>query len=376
MKSKLSWIPFVLLLPAACFFKLAQSLFPEGVLGLNALRLDYVYMGAAALMFLFAALFCGIDKKIAAYYLPHRNIAAGLMGLALALVLAADGAGVLMRVFSSGEQDTLTIIGAVLSLICAIVFIVMGLNHMIRNTDRRRFSLLYALPAILMAVRMIVCFVSFTTVSIRLADVSKLICYMFASMFFFYYAILLSLTKTKNAVKYCYIFGLPAIVALVPYGVYHLMFSFNSEMILNNAETLEMLILGLYIFTFLIELSIFVGDKDSVVIDLGETTAVDHTDEKVEGFLANNIAEDQNDVRIDNTYIESSDTEGFLYQETENPNDEADRMIAAESEVDAYLTEVMEENSPENPEDNRPKNYEDQLDDIDKLILEISEQSD
>ena len=93
MKFKLTWIPFVPLALIACFCKLAQGLFPEGALfGLSALMLDYIYMGITALIFIFALIFTLIDKKMARYYSPVRNIPAGLLAILLTLSLAGDGA--------------------------------------------------------------------------------------------------------------------------------------------------------------------------------------------------------------------------------------------------------------------------------------------
>ncbi|MBQ9679406.1 MAG: hypothetical protein IJV48_01805 [Ruminococcus sp.] len=373
MKSKLTWAPFVPLALAACFFKLAQGLLPEGaVLGLSALVLDYLYMAAVGLIFIFALIFCLVDKKISAYYLPHRNIIAGLVGLLLALLLAADGAMTLLRVFGSGNVNVLSIISSVLALLSAILFIVLALNHITRNKDSRSLTLFNVMPALLCGVRMVLCFVSFTTISIRLADVSSLICYIFATLFFFNYAVALSLTKTKNAVKNCMMYGFPAVAALIPYGVYRLWFTFDSQDILNNAQPLEMLLFGLYILAVLIELSLFVKDKDSVVVIENEESLPDISDEKVEGFLASNVNEDENDMNEDTAYLETRDTEDFLYQETPIDDDpEVNEEVAKDFE--SFLTETAEE-AP--ADDDRPKDYESRLDEIDKLIIEINGQSD
>lgn len=378
MKSKLSWIPFILLLPAAGFLKLATALYPDGIFGFDALQLDYLYMGCAALMFLFAALFCLIDRKIAPQYVIHRNIPAGLVGMVLALLLAADGADVLLRIISAGLKDALTIVAAVLALASAIIFVVMSLNHIVRSRDIKRFSLFYALPAILCAVRMIISFVSFTTISIRLADVSRLICYVCAAMFLFYYANVLAQIKSKSAVKMCFVFGFAAVVALLPYGVYHLMFAFDTEVLMNNAEPAEMLLIGVYILSVLIEMSAFALDRNSIAASDDEIEEEDLTEKKLDGFIATNIAEDENDSHIDDEAIKLRDTEGFLYRESENPDDKEkeEGSVAAASELDNYLTEAIDEEAEDNPDDDRPSTYVDKLDDIDKLILEITEKID
>ena len=240
MKTKLAWIPFVPLFLAAGFLKLAQGFMPDGgLMGLSSLQLDYCYIGACVLIFLFTLLFVLLDKKIAQYYLPHKNFPAGLTGIVLSLLLAADGGFTIFQVFSSGKISVLEILGAVLSLLSAVVFIVLGLNHSFRYKEGKSLSLINVIPAIFCGVRMILSFVQFTTISIRLADVSSLICYIFATLFFFNYAVVLSRIKTKNALKSCFVFGLPAVAALIPYGIYHLVFRFDSELILKNAQPIE-----------------------------------------------------------------------------------------------------------------------------------------
>ena len=375
MKSKLSWIPFIPLTLLAFFFKLAQKLLPEGALfGLSPLRLEYLSLGCVALIFIFALIFCLTDRKSAAYYMPRRNIPAGVLGIITAVLLAADGANTLFRAFSAGQIDTLSIVCAVLALLSAIVFVVLGLNHIFRFKDTRQYSLLYALPALWFGVRMILSFVSFTTISIRLADVSGLICCMLAAMFFFNYAVMLSLIKTKSAVKNCFIYGLPAVAAMLPYSVYRLVFAFDSETILNNIFPLEMLFFSLYILMFLIELTAHISDKDSITFVSDEPVKTDVPSEKLQDFIASNRPEDDGDQDDAFAYLRSGDTEDFLYQEV--PQDDSDYAAAdtaREEEVSSYLTEEYDDSGDE---DDRPADYESNLDEIDKLILEINRQSD
>ncbi len=374
MKIKLAWIPFVPLFLAAGFLKLAQGFMPDGgLLGLSALQLDYCYLGACALIFLFTLLFAVLDKQIAQYYLPHKNFPAGLIGILLSLLLAADGGFTIFQVFSSGKISVLEILGAVLSLLSAVVFIVLGLNHSFRYKEGKSLSLINVIPAIFCGVRMILSFVQFTTISIRLADVSSLICYVFATLFFFNYAVVLSLIKTKNALKSCFVFGLPAVAAMIPYGIYHLVFRFDSEFILRNAQPLEMLLFGLYILFVLIEITRFVRSKEEItLIEEEETPVVNVAAEKVEGFIASNTGEDENDSVEDTSYLENRDTEDFLYENKDQVDDNPEVNEETNNDVENYLTEVQEE--PEN--DDRPKNYEERLDDIDKLILDITSKTD
>lgn len=374
MKTKLAWIPFVPLFLAAGFLKLAQGFMPDGgLLGLSALQLDYCYLGACVLIFLFTLLFAVLDKKIAPYYLPHKNIPAGLTGILLSLLLAADGGFTVFQVFSSGKISVLEILGAVLSLLSAVVFIVLGLNHSFRYKEGKNLSLINVIPAVFCGVRMILSFVQFTTISIRLADVSSLICYVFATLFFFNYAVVLSLIKTKNALKSCFVFGLPAVAAMIPYGIYHLVFQFDSEFILKNAQPLEMLLFGLYILFVLIEITRFVRSKDEItLVEEEEAPVVNVAAEKVEGFIASNTDEDENDSVEDTSYLENRDTEDFLYEDKDQVDDNPEVNEETNNDVENYLTEVQEVTE----DDDRPKNYEERLDDIDKLILDITSKTD
>lgn len=374
MKTKLSWIPFIPLALIACFFKLAEPFAAQGnILGMNALQLDYCYMGAVLLIFVFTLIFAIRDKKISAYYLPHKNYFAGIIGILLTLLLAADGGYALFSAFSSGMISVLDVIGSILSLLSAVVFIILGLNHSFRFKEGKNLSLINVLPAVLCGVRMILSFVKFTTVSIRLADVSSLICYVFATLFFFYYAIVMSLIKSKNAVKMCFIFGLPAVAVMIPYGIHHLVFQFITEQVIDNAQPIEIMLFGFYILSVLIEMTINVRDKDSVTL-ITETEPVQNvSEEKVEGFIARNTGEDENDQVVDTAYLENQDTDDFLYLDTKQINDNPENNDETNNDVDNYLTEINE--IPEE-EDDRPKNYEERLDDIDKLILDISSKAD
>ena len=220
MRSKLSWIPFVPLFLAAGFFKLAQELLPQGsVFGLTALQMEYCYIGAAVLILLFTVLFVAVDKKISPYYVPHKNVPAGLIGILLSVLLAADGGLTAFQMFNSGTISAVPILGAVLAILSAVVFIIFSLDHIFRRKEGKNLSLLNAVPAVFCGVRMILVFIQFTTISIKLADVSALICYVFATLFFYHYAVVLSLIKNKSSLKSCFVFGLPAVAMMIPYQV-------------------------------------------------------------------------------------------------------------------------------------------------------------
>lgn len=371
MRSKLSWVPFIPLALLACFFKLAQGLLPEGaVLGLSDLHLDYAYMASVVLILLISFILSITDKKISPYYSLRRNVPATLTGLLLALAFAADGANSLFHLLGAGSIEVLNIFDAVFALLSAIVFVVLGLNHSFRNKESKRFKLLYVIPAVFCAIRMIVSFVTFTTISIRLADVGSLLCYILATMFFFYYAVMLSLTKTKNAAKNCIVFGLPAIAALLPYGVFRIWFRFDGEILLNNINAIEAILMGLYILSFLIELTRHVREQESVEIVV-EDDEEPELEENVDDFLTGAYIEDEKDKEESTEYMETSDTDGYLYQDTHQQNDNN----MDKQDIGGYLTDLTDPETTDQSE-SQARDYESRLDEIDKLILDISNMSD
>ena len=303
---------------------------PEGsVFGLSELVMDYISLGAIVLILLFSLLFCAIDKKISAYYLPRRNFAAGVIGLALALILAGEGANGVYRIIATGNVAALKLIDSILLVVSAVVFVVLGLTHLLRERDNKQFNIFCIVPALLFAERMIACFVDFTTISLKLADVPKIACYIFATLFFFNYAVLLSLTKAKNAVKSCFIFGFPAVASPLIYGISKLIFEPDTH---EDDEELP------------------------VQEDIGD------------GITTERTADKDRQTGDDNSYFAATDTTDYLYRTAPD----RDVTVGTDDDNEDYLTQATDESVP----DDRPVDYVSKIDKIDKLILEITEKTD
>jgi len=375
MTSKLSWIFFVPFMAAAIFLTLAETVLPDGaILGLNDTMLSYAAIGCVLIIFVFTLIFCLVDRRISPYYLPHRNFPAGIFGILLAAVFAADGANRVYHIFSSGAIEILALVEAILLMLASIVFIVLGLTHSFRNRDNKHMALINVVPALLFAIRLVRCFVTFTTISIITADVPLLFCYVFATMFFFNYAVAISLTEAKNAVKSCFIYGFPAAAMLLAYGVNTAYQGFDTTDVFSNAGMLEMLLTALYIIAFLLEMTIFIKDRDHVVIngDDGEYEELKAEDtEVVDDFVVTGMEDDD---RLDtpaSSYLTQADTTDFLYteQRTEHDDEPASSYLT-KADTEGYITE--ESVSPNDVPDPERAGYTDRLDEIDRLILEIS----
>ncbi len=376
MTSKFSWILFIPLTLAACFAKLAQTLLPDNsIFGLSDMMLDYAALGCIAVIFLFALIMCICDRKISKYYLPHRNIPAGIIGILLALLMAADGADSIYKIIAADKIDVLAVVEAVLLIFAAVVFVVIGMAHSFTGKrGGKTFGLLYAAPSLICAVRLIRCFVDFTTISIAQADIVRLFCYIFATMFFFNFAVTMSLIQAKHAVKSCFIYGFPAAAAMLAYAVGNLYANFDTNNLMNNAHTVEIALLGLYILAFLIELTVYVKDKDHVMIeDRDDVDYKELHDGEIsddDDFVVTGLDDDERPDTPASSYISTADTGDFLYRES---NDESRRepsyYKAAANDLKDYITDEV---ASEYDADGKSKSYTDQLDEIDKLILEIS----
>ena len=342
---------------------------PEGsVFGLSELVMDYISLGAIVLILLFSLLFCAIDKKISTYYLPRRNFAAGVIGLALALILAGDG---VYRIIATGNVAALKLIDSILLVVSAVVFVVLGLTHLLRERDNKQFNIFCIVPALLFAERMIACFVDFTTISLKLADVPKIACYIFATLFFFNYAVLLSLTKAKNAVKSCFIFGFPAVASLLIYGISKLIFEPDTQVLVNNAEPLEMILIAAYILSFLIELTMHVRDKDSVKIIEDDEEAPAQEDIG-DGITTERTADKDRQTGDDNSYFAATDTTDYLYRTAPD----RDVTVGTDDDNEDYLTQAADESVPTNQNGVTREEFNSLSEKIDKLILEITEKTD
>ena len=429
MTSKLSFItfiPFTLLAVAArvasLFFLDENGLF----MGLNALTLSYVSIACALFILLFAVIFCLVDKKTASVYVIKRNIPAALFGILLAVALACDGANRAFVALRSATFSALEITEIILTILCAVVFVVLGLNHFVGNGGVKGISVFYLVPALWSAFRLVVCFLDFTTVSVMVSDVSILACYIFSTLFLFNYAMIIALMKGKSPVRSAFIYGMPAVTMLLSYSVYEICGLFRygtaSFTLFDSLPVFELALLALYIISFIIEMSIFVKKKDEIeLLDEEKEEAyedVDDPDADIINALGNSVANgNKPDEIVDDTirdgfnsdhlaiddevFIEvaqasmnsfSSDHENkldfksFVYgavpsddefimpinknnedEETDDDEkvDESDNVFITDEDGSYYEEEEEEEDEIEDADA--------KLDRIDKLILEITE---
>lgn len=418
MVSRLSWIAFVPFAIAAIVIELIRNIYitEDNPLfyGMNDIQLAYLAIACVVVILLFTILFVSLDRKIAPYYIPRRNIVAGCLGVLLAFVFAFEGANSLFNLFESGSFDIFGFVDGVLTLFSAVVFIVIGFSHFAGNGGVQSMALLYVVPAIWSAIKLIRIFLSFTTQSMLNPEVNSgdvnvtlLIAFIFLTLFLFNFAMVISTLKGKSPVKMTIVYAFPAAAALLAYSAFAFskivirgevvqIFSQSSNggITFSFGNKVEVLLLALYILVFLIELTVFVKQRDEIEIFEHQaieetvqkelTPLVEETNDQTDIIESDIIFEDdelvitdidhENDDRAE-SYLEKQDVEGFIYiQGTGDTATEEDSSYGKLGDEDAsdYITNtntLYEDEVTEEAEEV----YNERLDDIDKLILELTE---
>ena len=425
MTSKLSFIAFAPFSVAAIAIEIIRLFFMDtnGMFFIfDDLMMSYLSIACAVLVLLFAVVFCLVDKKTAPTYIIRKNFVCGILGFLLAVTLASDGANKAFLLIRNAQYTFVDIADVVLTILCAIVFVVLALNHFVGNGGVKGLGVFYLLPAIWSAFRLVACFLDFTTVSISVSDITILVCYIFATLFLFNYAMVIALIKGKSPVRSAFIFGLPAVTILLAYGVYALTNTFvlksGDLTLFANLETLELTALALYILAFVIEMGVFVKKNDEIKLIEDQEEIVEEYDDAYdpdadmvnaiassvtngnkpdevvnetlpEGFDSDHLAIDdevflevaqasmnnQND-----DYITDVDASDFIYGSVPTDDDfvlptsseDTDDTYAAQSEsADMYITKA--DSTYDVEEDAHDDDVDARMDRIDRLILEISE---
>ncbi|MBQ0098666.1 MAG: hypothetical protein KBS62_07045 [Oscillospiraceae bacterium] len=393
MTSKLSWIFFIPLALLATATKICQAIFITDAtptfLGLTSIELSYVAIACVVAILIFSLIFCLIDRKTAPYYNMKRNLVTGIFGALIAITFAFDGANRLFGILETGNIDVLVLIDALLTLFTAVVFVVLALSHLLGNNVSSGLAIFYIVPAIWSGFRLVITFLKFTAVSVTISDVSILAVYILLTLFLFNYAALISFINMRSPVKANFIYGFPTAAMLIAYGANAFCtLSVNGVKfeLLENVETIELTFLGFYIITFLVELTVRSLNKEEVKLikpEDEEPKKIKEEKKLPEKTGRRNIDEDEVVVTgVDpdfgeaptHSYLETADTSDYLVDVID---DETDEESTDESHFDKesedFITKANHDYSSETT-DESDNEYNERMDAIDKLILEISEE--
>lgn len=288
MKVKLSWIPFIIFTPVLVGLALYTSIFPDAeqlFMGFGVSILPYAIAGVTIVMFLFCLLFKAIDRKTADYYVIKRNIPAGLFGLITAATIAAEGGISLLQAKSSGELSAYAVVYVAFTLLSALAIVIMSLMHLTRTTSSKGLSVYLLMPAIWSAIKLVNVFVNNAEISLANTDVLQLLTLIAVTLYFFFYAQLISAIRSKGTLKNTIVMGLISVSLLIASSavpVYDIVVSGVIPEIYSLVPLAQNIALILYIFSFMAELTSQALRKDEmkVIIPGEEVTDYGYDDKK------------------------------------------------------------------------------------------------
>lgn len=337
MKIKNALIPFVPITLMMIAVKLISlfGLDSDGLfLGMSGMTLTYIVIGLTLLLFLVCILMNIFDRKTAQVYNVRKNPIAGILAILSGLAIAASSMFSVVSNQAETEYYVMTLITAALSIPAAIALIMMSKVHFSGKSTASSVSLFYVFPSLWGCAELVTEFLSATKVSISATDMTSLFCYIFLTLFLFSYSMIVSKIKGRHPVKACFIYGFPAAAVSITFGIYEILYASRAVENLGFSTIIvgaELLILGLYAMTSLIEMSGNVLTKDEVEILDGMP---DDDDPKEESYAS----------------IANYDDE-LVVSQTENINDDDEIGYAASAEdindfIIGYDTEEEEEPIP------------------------------
>lgn len=297
MKTKLMWIPFIPLFAAGVLLRVYQALFDPkgadtGLMSGGAITLGFASVVVIAfVVFLVMSI---LDKRTSAFYQIKRNIPAGVFALVAGVLLLI---GVLTSFLQS--IDIGVIIDDLMSVICAAAIMIMGFSSLSGVNRAKSMPIFMVVPAVWGFVRTFITFLKDAAVAAESKDMTYLFVMIFITLFLFNCSMVYINISVRNAVKGCFLYGLPAIITSFAYTLSHTIYgikigSFN---FFKNVEMYEFLVVAIFAVFFLIELTRGVGEKS--VEECAGATSDSVNNEETDGTTLTESTVEDNDVDSD-----------------------------------------------------------------------------
>lgn len=287
MKVKHSVIPFIPVFLAMLGFKLASLFFLDSAgyfLGMNGMTISYLVIGLALGLFLLCVLINIIDKKTAQVYAVKKNYIAGAMAILSGCVIAGSSFIQILNRQTEIESEffLMNIITTCLAIVAAIALVLMAKVHFSGLSTVSGVSVIYIFPSLWGCAKLVSEFLNATKVSVAATDMTALFCYIFITLYFFSHSMIVSKVKGRNPVKACFIYGLPAAALSITYGVYRVLYALRAVENIGFSTVVEGLgfaIIGVYIVSFIFEMSRNTLSKDEV--EIIDNMAADGSDDEL-----------------------------------------------------------------------------------------------
>lgn len=250
------WIPFIPLFAAGVLLRVYQALFDPKGADVGILSGGSITIGFAAIIiltFVILGVMSLLDKSTSALYEIKKNTPAGICAIAAGALVFAGAAASFMRGVNVG-----VIIDVVMSVVGGVAIIIIGISSLLGKNIANSRPTLIAMSAIWGFVRTFITFLGDTSVATESRDMTDFVIMAFATMFLFNYSMVYLHIKGKNAVKSCFLYGMPLVLASTAYTLSHTIcdlkrgtFSF-----IENLGTYQFFAIALFALFFLLELSV------------------------------------------------------------------------------------------------------------------------
>lgn len=363
MKSKLSWIPFIPIVFAAVFLRVYQVLFVDSGVDkgfLDSGVISLIFVGSIILLVILLAVLCAADKKTSPEYRTGRNIFAGIFGMLAGVLLLTDAFMLFKGIGESGNA-LVAVINGIFTVLGGVMIFVMGLSSLTGKNLAKKVPFLMLFPTIWSAARLIITFLSYTTISVNAIDMSDLVYMVFTTLFLYNASMVYIGLKSKNPVKACFLYGLPAAAVVFAYTAAwasSTIHSGQSVYFLSNIKIFEYVALALFIIFFLVELTARAQEKAPEAESETETSAetldvLPETHENLRQSLG----------------AAAQDLETLQAQKIMEQVEAAEKKEEPVEYVGYYNRKDSDKKEKNNSD---LSDYASKLDDIDRLILEIS----
>lgn len=316
MKIKNALIPFIPITLMMIAFKLASlfGLDSDGLfLGMSGMTITYIVIGLTLFLFLVCIVMNIFDRKTAQVYNVRKNPVSGILAILSSFAVAGSSIFSIVSNHAETEYYVMTLITAALSIPAAIAMIMMSKVHFVGKSTASSASLFYVFPALWGCAELVTEFLNATKVSISATDMTSLFCYIFLTLYLFSHSMIVSKIKGRHPVKACFIYGLPAAAVSITFGIYEILYASRAVENLGLSTIIvgaELLILGLYAMTFLIEMSKNTLTKDEVEILDGMP---DDDDPKEESYASFANYDDELVISHSENINDMSDNDASVY---------------------------------------------------------------
>lgn len=347
MKAIINWIVLIPVLILAVGAEFFTSFSPEGAqnfFGRDVNGVSEIIIFALIGLFVLLLIFSLFDRKTSPVHLLKKNYAAGVSAVIAAFALAGDTAAGVAEGLRGSGLGAMEIIVVLVSAFAAVALLLAGINHCSGANTKNNTAFLFLSVPLWCSVHLLSRFMSHTATPVSMSETLDLVMYVFMAIYFMYSFMIVSLINGKNPVKAAIYWGAPAAVAALVYSASLIGTNLQSDSasVFGYLEAATCGFLGIYILSFVAELSFMSKTKDEQIVITSEAEA-----EVNEESLEENDAEaNEAMVAVDIQSAETSAVEDEMNSEMKKFYDnisDVELEIETEEEDTAEAVVVFEE---------------------------------